>query len=205
MANNPHKIRFAPQGGIFLAPAPGTAGSTTTLPTDVGDGKSAPTGYVGLGYVDEGGVTITPTIETQPVSAWQSAVPVVYNVDSASFQIKATLIETSQLTTELFFGAKWYAVKDEEGKDTGVYRLDLSSAPDVSELSFVVDWSTTGVHYRCVIPRAMISERGAIQLQRKESSKFELTINALDSNGGLGYVLTDDDILDTASTFALAA
>ncbi|OKH96597.1 hypothetical protein AB852_00680 [Streptomyces uncialis] len=144
-------------------------------------------------------MTITPSIETQPVNVWQSAVPVLYNVQSAAFQIKATLMEFNQLTTELFFGAKWVPVKDAEGADTGTYRLDLSSTPELSEISMVVDWSQKDMHYRCVIPRAMVSERGAIQLSRTEAGKFELTVDALDSNGGLGYVLTDDDVLDASS------
>lgn len=190
---NSSKIRFAPNGAIYIAPA----GGSTVLPTAVGDGNTAPTGYKALGYVDEGGVTITPTIETNPVPVWQSAVPVIYNVTGASFQISATLMETNQLVTELFFGAPWVAVVN-NGTPTGTYRLDLDSSPELDEISIVVDWSQKNVLYRCVVGRAMISERGAIQLQRAENGKYELTIQALDSNGSLGYLLTNDDILEEA-------
>jgi hypothetical protein len=195
MANDAGKIRFAPNGGLYLAPAPTGETGGTTLPVDVGDGTTAPTGYKALGYIDESGVTITPSIETNPVPVWQSAVPVLYNVQSAAFQIKATLMETNQLTTELFFGAEWKEVLGADSTPTGIYRLDLSSTPELREFSLVVDWSQKGVKSRCVIARAMISDRGAIQLQRQENAKFELTIDALDHQGGLGYVLTDDDIL----------
>ncbi|GAA0455821.1 hypothetical protein ACFQ2B_26115 [Streptomyces stramineus] len=195
MPNDAQKIRFAPNGNIFLAPAPRTGNTSTVLPADVGDGKTAPTGYKGCGYTDASGVTITPSVETEPVNVWQSAVPVMYTVKSASFKVKATLMETNQLTTEAFFGATWKPLKDAEGKNSGTYRLDLSSTPDLNEISIVVDWSQKGVLYRCVIPRAMISDRGAIQLQRTENNKYELTIDALDHEGNLGYVLTNDDIL----------
>lgn len=191
MANNAQRIRFAKNGVLSMAPTNGL-----TLPEAVGNGTDAPSGYKALGYVDESGVTITPSIETDPVPVWQSAVPVLYNVKSASFQIKATLMETNRLTTELFFGAQWVAVADEQDQPTGVYRLDLSSTPELSEFSLCVDWSQSGTHYRCVIPRAMISDRGAIQLQRSENSKFELTIDAMDAAGQLGYVLTDDTLMD---------
>ncbi|WP_406153573.1 hypothetical protein OH797_31885 [Streptomyces anulatus] len=197
MANDAQKIRFAPSGGLYMAPAPNDSGTGTVLPADVGDGKTVPTGYQSFGYVDESGVTITPSIETDPVSVWQSAVPVLYNVKSASFQIKATLVETNQLTSELFFGAKWVALKDEAGTETGTYRLDLSSTPELQEVSLVIDWSQKGIRYRCVVPRAMISDRGAITLQRTEKQSYELTIDALDYDGSLGYVLTNDDILGT--------
>ncbi|MFG2228030.1 hypothetical protein [Streptomyces sp. NPDC048644] len=193
---NPQKIRFAPNGALHIAPAPKASdapGSGTVLPTGL-DALGSP--FKNLGYVDQGGVTITPSIETDPVNVWQSAVPVLFNVKSAAFQIKATLMETSKITTELFFGAAWV----ESQETPGLFRLDLLSTPDVKELALVVDWSQGKTQYRCVIGRAMISDRGAIQLQRTENGKFELTIDALDYNGGLGYVLTNDDLNDSGST-----
>ncbi|MGW9170154.1 phage tail tube protein [Streptomyces decoyicus] len=193
---NPKKIRFAKNGMVSMAPT----SDTLVLPITVGDGTTAPTGYKALGYVDESGVTLTPSIETDPVPVWQSAAPALYNVKSAAFQVKATLMETSKLTTELFFGATWVALEDNQGQPTGVYRLDLSSTPELVEFSLVVDWIESGKHYRNVIPRAMISDRGAITLQRTESKKYELTIDAMDAAGSLGYVLTDDDMLDTGSS-----
>ncbi|WP_145500877.1 hypothetical protein [Streptomyces sp. CFMR 7] len=115
---------------------------------------------------------------------------------SASFSIKATLIETNEITTELFFGAQWVEVMSEDPTPvgTGVFKLDLSSTPDLKELSLVVDWNQGAIRYRCVIPRAMISDRGAIQLNRTEPGKYELTLEALDLNGSLGTVYTNDDI-----------
>lgn len=198
MANDAKKIRFAPNGQIYVAPAPveGASGGTT-IPTELGDAATAPTGFKALGYVDEGGVTLTPAVETNPVTAWQSAVPVLYNVTSASFSVKATLQETNEITTELFFGAEWVEVMTEDPTPvgTGVFRLDLTSTPDFKEIALVVDWNQNAVRYRCVIPRAMISDRGAIQLNRTENGKFELTMEALDFNGQLGYLLTNDDIV----------
>ncbi|WP_369272391.1 hypothetical protein AB5J55_22460 [Streptomyces sp. R11] len=193
MANDPKKIRFAPNGAIYVAPTSGTL----VVPADLGTADTAPTGYKALGYVDEGGVTLTPAIETQPVNAWQSATPVLYNVTSASFSVKATLQETNEVVTELFWGAEWVEIMstDPTPVGTGVFKLDLSSTPELKEISLVVDWNQGAIRNRCVIPRAMISDRGAIQLSRTENGKFELTIEAMDASGKLGYVLTNDDIL----------
>ncbi|MFE5092084.1 hypothetical protein ACFRCI_17265 [Streptomyces sp. NPDC056638] len=196
MANDAKKIRFAPNGALYIAPAPieGATGGTV-VPKDLGTPGTSPVGYKELGYVDEAGVTLTPAIETQPVNAWQSAVPVLYNVQGASFSIKATLMETNEITTELFFGAQWVELKDEGGATgTGTYKLDLSSTPDLKEISIVVDWNQGAIRYRCVITRAMISDRGAIQLNRTENGKFELTLEALDFQGNLGTIYTNDDI-----------
>lgn len=199
MANDASKIRFAPNGSLYIAPAPIAGGGGTVVPTDLGTPGTAPTGYKDMGYVDEAGVTITPTLETQPVPAWQSAVPVLYNVTGAAFSVKATLIEMNEVTTELFFGAEWVEIMSEDPTPvgTGVFKLDLTSVPELKEISLVVDWQEKGINYRCVISRAMISDRGAIQLNRTEAGKFELTIEALDYNGKLGTVYTNDDIVVT--------
>ncbi|MEU5577779.1 hypothetical protein ABZ791_10780 [Streptomyces huasconensis] len=196
MANDPKKIRFAPNGAIYVAPA----SESLTVPADLGTANTAPSGYKALGYVDEGGVTLTPAIETQPVNAWQSATPILYIITSASFSVKATLQETNEITTELFWGAEWVEImsNDTPPAGTGVFRLDLSSTPDLKEISLVVDWNQNSIRNRVVIPRAMISDRGAIQLSRTENGKFELTMEALDSAGKLGYVLTNDDIIKAA-------
>lgn len=183
------KIRFAPNGFVYIAPAVGA-----TLPTDVGDGSTPPAGYTSLGYVTDAGVVITPTVNTDPVNVWQSAVPVLYNVTSATFSIQATFTETNINTTELFYGATWEPVLDGSGNPTGSYRLDLSSSPSLQEISLVVDWSQSGIHNRVVIPRSMVQERGAITLVRTAAQEYQLTIEALDSNGQLGYVLTNQSM-----------
>ncbi|MFI0553422.1 hypothetical protein ACH3X9_31755 [Streptomyces scabiei] len=172
-----------------MAPAVGV-----TLPTDVGDGSTAPTGYTSLGYVTDAGVTITPQVNTDPVNVWQSAVPVLYNVTSATFSIQATFTETNLNTTELFFGASWVAVTDQTNAPTGTYKLDLGSTPALQEISLVVDWSQGSVHNRVVIPRAMVQDRGAITLVRTAAQEYQLTIEALDSNGVLGTVFTNQNM-----------
>jgi hypothetical protein len=192
-SGNAEKIRFAPDGMIYLAPV----GGSLVLPTDVGDGLTAPAGFKALGYVSENGVTMTPSIQTTPLPAWQSAAPVLYNVDSAAFQLQATLLEASKLVTETFFGAEWQeVVEDVAGTPTptGEYRLNLSSLPELKEFAIVVDWKYKANLWRAVISRSMVAERGAITLQRTQSQQFELTIDAMDSDGSLGYVLTTEDM-----------
>ncbi|MFG3176586.1 hypothetical protein ACGFZC_16180 [[Kitasatospora] papulosa] len=190
MANNdPTKIRFAPKGAVYLAPAVGA-----TLPTAVGDGKTAPTGYKSLGYVTDAGVVITPTVTADPVNVWQSAVPVLFNVSAATFQVQATFSETNVNTTELFWGASWVAVTAEGGGTTDTWRLDLSSTPELQEISLVVDWGQGDALNRVVIPRSMVQDRGAITLVRNAAQEYQLTIDALDSDGQLGYVLTNQDM-----------
>lgn len=193
MANDAGKIRFAPSGAIYIAPT----GGSLVLPDEVGDGATAPTGYKALGYVSENGVTLTPSIQTTPLPAWQSAAPVLYNVESAAFQVQAVLLESSKLVTETFFGASWVEVMEDVAgvpTATGTYKLDLSSTPELQEFSLVVDWKQGTNLWRAVIKRGMVNERGAITLQRTQPGQYELTIDAMDSSGTLGYILTNEDM-----------
>jgi hypothetical protein len=190
MANtDASKIRFAPNGAVYIAPAVGA-----TLPTAVGDGKTAPTGYKSLGYVTDAGVVITPTVTADPVNVWQSAVPVLFNVSAATFTVSATFAETNINTTELFWGASWVGITPQGGGAVDTWRLDLSSTPDLQEISLVVDWGQGSHLNRVVIPRSMIQDRGAITLVRNAAQEYQLTIDALDSDGTLGYVLTNQDM-----------
>ena len=194
-SGNAELIRFAPDGMIYIAPV----GGSLVLPTEVGDGATAPAGFKALGYVSENGVTLTPSITTTPLPAWQSAAPVLYNVDSASFQMQATLLEASKLVTETFFGAEWEeVVEDVSGTPTptGEYKLSLSSMPELKEFAIVVDWRHKDNLWRVVMERSMVAERGAITLQRTQSQQFELTIDALDSAGKLGSVYTTENMGD---------
>ncbi|WP_328377042.1 hypothetical protein OHB13_11860 [Streptomyces sp. NBC_00440] len=194
MANNDaSKIRFAPNGALYIAPAVGA-----TLPTVVGDGKTPPVGYKSLGYLSDAGCVITPTVTADPVNAWQSAVPVLFNVSAATFTVAATFIETNINTTELFWGASWVAVTPEGGGTADTWRLDLSSTPDLQEISLVVDWGQGAALNRVVVPRSMIQDRGAITLVRNAAQEYQLTIDALDSDGVLGYVLTNQNMAPAA-------
>ncbi|NEE42451.1 hypothetical protein G3M53_96050 [Streptomyces sp. SID7982] len=57
-----------------------------------------------------------------------------------------------------------------------------------------MDWGQGDVLNRVVIPRSMIQDRGAITLVRNANQEYQLTIDALDSDGTLGYVLTNQDM-----------
>ncbi|MBD0689656.1 hypothetical protein BG452_06570 [Streptomyces sp. CBMA123] len=139
-------------------------------------------------------MTITPKIETEAVEVWQSAVPVLYTVKNASFQVKATLMELNAPNTELFYGSKWEPAVDKDDKPIeGQYRLNIASNPNLDTISVIVDWNDASAQYRAVLAQAMVSDRGAITLTRTKNQAYELTIEALDDgNGNLGYLITDD-------------
>ncbi|WP_050512108.1 phage tail tube protein [Streptomyces rimosus] len=184
--NDAKQIRFAPKGEVSVHFG---ALSADGLPQGVDDDLKA-SGFIALGYASEDGTEITPKIETEELSVWQASVPVLRYVKSAAFQVKTTLMQVNDATTRLFYGAEWVKVPGKNGRDQ--YRLDISSNPDLAEISLVVDWSDDAAKYRAVIGRAMVSDRGSISLTRTKNQSYELTLDALDSDGTLGYLLTDD-------------
>jgi len=183
-ALNPNAIRFASNGTIWVAPV-GTA-----PPMDVATPPAVT--WKSLGYVDPAGVELTPAVETQPIEAWQSATPVKYLVTSAAFGLKFVLQQFDKETTELYFGASFVPAEDDEGDPiSGVFQLDLSSSPDLFETALLLEWRDATVTNRLVVPRATVSARDGLKLLRTANQQLGVTMNALDSNGRLGYVLTD--------------
>ncbi|GAA2665211.1 phage tail tube protein [Nonomuraea recticatena] len=186
-ANNSGAIRFASNGTIWVAPV------DTAAPTDVATAPSDT--WKALGYVDTNGVELTPSIETQPVEAWQSGVPIKYLVTSAAFQLKFTLHQFDKESVELYFGSSFRQATGAGGTPvTGVFQLDLSSTPALAETAMIVEWKDATVTNRLIVPRASVSARDGLKLVRNDNNKLGVTLNALDSGGRLGYILTNATI-----------
>ncbi|MFC4117539.1 phage tail tube protein [Nonomuraea zeae] len=191
-ANTPGSIRFAPKGRVFVAPI-GTA-----APTDVTT-VFAPT-WRELGYVSPDGCELIPSVDSQPVEVWQSATPVKYVVNSASCQLKFTLMQFDSDATALYFGSSWVAAEDAEGNPiTGVFTLDLASTPDLAEKAIAVEWGDANSVSRLIIPRAMVSEREGLKLTRTNAQSLGVTMDALDTAGRLGYILTNASGISAAA------
>ncbi|MCZ4097313.1 MULTISPECIES: phage tail tube protein [unclassified Streptomyces] len=201
VGNDAKQIRFAPHGALYVHFG---ALAVDALPQGVDDDlKTA--GFIALGYCSEDGTEITPKIETDELAVWQSSVPVLRYVKSAAFQVKSTLMQGNDVTTRLFYGSEWVKVTPKKPGDREQYRLDISSNPDLAEVSLVVDWSDDAAKYRAVVGRAMVSDRGSISLTRTKNQTFELTLDALDSDGTLGYLLTDDPSIAPITALPLFA
>ncbi len=179
--NSADAIRFASNGTIYVAPV-ATAG-----PIDVATALGA--GWEQLGYVSDAGVSITPAITTQAISAWQSAVPVKYLVTGATFQMAFVLLQFDAEAVELYFGSSFVTNATDESK------MDIDSNPDLVETSLVVEWSDSTVTNRLYVPRAQVSAREALTLIRTGATSLGLTLDALDSAGKLGTMFSSADMV----------
>lgn len=173
MANVATEVRVASDGHIRVA-ATGTA-----APADaIVDPAAA---YTDLGYASEDGVTITPSLDTEDINAWQSAVPVRRIVTGSSLEIGFTLIQSNADTLELYFNAT------QNGSN-----FEIPVAPAPLERALLVDWIDAGENFRLYVPRAQLTDAGEMTLARGEAVGFELTFTALaPAAGPLAVVLTE--------------
>lgn len=189
MANNqlPGQVTLASNGTVSVAPY-GTALPTTTT----GNLNAA---FKALGYTTEDGVSITPSVDTTGIKAWQSAVDVLTVLTGVGLQAKFTAIQLDSPTTAAyFFGGAW--VNDGLGNST----MTFSSNPSLVVNSVVVDWvDQNAFAYRLVLARGQFTDRDALQLQRTTNMAFGLTFECLDNSGSLGYLLTNNPVILSGS------
>ncbi|MFE0151388.1 hypothetical protein ACFWY5_29875 [Nonomuraea sp. NPDC059007] len=191
-ANTPSTIRFAPKGRIFVAPVGSKAPEDVATPLDAA--------WKELGYISPDGAELTPSVDSQPVEVWQSATPVKYVVNSAACQLKFTLLQFDADATALYFGTTWVKAKKEDGTEVpNVFTLDLASTPELAEKALVVEWGDANSVSRLVIERGMVSEREGLKLTRTSAQSLGVTFDALDSDGRLGYILTNASGISAAA------
>lgn len=174
------QVHLAPDGEVFIAPF------GTTLPTN--ESSSLNAAFKGLGYCDANGVTITPSLTTNDIEAWQSALPVKTTLKSIALDVKMTLLQINKATTELYFyGNTWSAGN-----------LNLPSNPSLAEYSVVVEWTDSeGNKNRFVVDRVVVSAQDALALTRNDAEKVGVTLKALDNSGNFADWFTDDAVLSS--------
>lgn len=182
MALDSGEVRLAPFGHVYVAPV------GSTLPTDVTTPFNA--SWLELGYLDEDGVSVTPSVDVNDIRAWQSATPVKTSITSIDLECSFNMIQVNQASTGLFFfGESWTA-------GGGVATLTVSSNPTLDERALAIEWTDDENNTnRLLLPRGLVTDREAMQLQRAEATAFGVTFRALDYNGTLAVILSDNPSL----------
>lgn len=175
------EVRLAPNGAIYVAPV----GSTG--PTDVT--SSLNSSWTHLGYADEDGVSLTPTVDLNEIPAWQSAVPVKRGLNSVGLEVSFNILQTNKESTALFFaGATW------SNGPSGIATLTIPSNPSIASLesAMVVEWTDDeGDIQRLYIARGIVGDRQPIQLTRADAVKYGVSYMALDNNGTMAVLLSN--------------
>lgn len=173
------EVRLAPNGSVSVAP------TGTPLPTTATMNLNA--AFKNLGYINEDGVSITPGVELTDIMMWQSAVPVKTTLNTVSFEVKFNMGQINQDTWSLyFFVGSWI-------NSFGQAKMIVPSNPGSQEKSLVIAWQDEfGDDTRLVLPVAVLADREALQLVRNNAQLTGVTFRALDSNGTLAYIYSEN-------------
>lgn len=186
MANDSTEVRLAPNGSIYVAPTGTTLPTTATMALDAT--------FKELGYVDEDGVSVTPSTEFTDIMMWQSAVPVKTTLDTVSLEISFNMGQVNLNTWGLYFFVTNFT------NNFGEAKLTIPSNPGSQEKALIIQWTDDEADQtRLVFPRAVLTDREGLQLVRNQATLAGVTFRCLDSSGTLGYMYSENPDL-TPST-----
>jgi hypothetical protein len=179
MANVSTEVRLAPGGSVYVADI------GTTLPTTATMALNA--AFDDLGYLDEDGVTISPSADFTDIMMWQSSVPVKTTLDTITLEIQFNMGQTNLTTWGLYFFVTDFT------NNFGQAKLEIPSNPGSQEKALIVEWTDDeGDQTRLVFPRAVLTDRESLQLVRNDATIAGVTFRCLDSNGTLGYIYSEN-------------
>ena len=162
MALTSSNVRVGVSGEISVGLTSATAPATAA---------AALTGFTGLGYVGEDGVTETVNRTVENLKAWQNAATVRTVVTDADVTYQFVLIETTKATVELAYGTTVTQTSTE-----GTYTLDPASTG--GRKSFVIDVIDGANLKRIYIAEGEITEVGDTVYASGEPIGYDLTLVA---------------------------
>lgn len=149
--------------------------TTATAPTGTG---GTTTGFTGLGYVSEDGVTETRDRSSDDIKAWQNAATVRTVVTDANLTYTFTLIETKKDTVELYYGTTVTQAASEGN-------FVIVPANTGGRRSFIIDVVDGAELIRTYIPEGEVTEIGDKVYAAGEPIGYEVTVTAY-ANATLG-------------------
>jgi hypothetical protein len=177
MATDSSNVRVAVTGEVSVAP------TATAAPTAV---DTALTGFVGLGYVGEDGITESRERSTTDIKAWQNADTVRTVVTDANLSYTFKLIETTEASLELFYGA---AVASE--------KLVVTPATTGGRKSFVFDIEDGADLLRIYVPEGEVAEVGDVVYASGEAIGYEVTVRAYPNTAAGGSAVIWASVIET--------
>jgi hypothetical protein len=170
MALDATQVRVGVTGAVYVAP------TGTTLPTDATTALAV--AFDDVGYISEDGVTETQNTDTNDISAWQNGAVVRKIQTSHDLTYTFSMLETSQVSLEVFYGNYDAATDSVEikGEELGkhVWVLSVEDGDHIQ---------------RVVIPDGQVTERGDITYANEDAVGREVTITAFpDTSGVKAYV-----------------
>ena len=147
--------------------------TTATAPTSATG--TAASGFVALGYIDEKGVTETPTISTNKIKAWQNGDVVAVPKTEDEVTYKFTCLETNDTTVAAYYG-------------NGTSASGVVNGTALAHASWIIDATIGTKVKRTYVPDGQVTDRGPITYVNGEAVGYEMTVTAFpDASGNKAY------------------
>lgn len=170
MALDSGNVRVGVTGVVYVAPL-GT-------PLPVSSATTPNAAFVDLGYVSDGGITQSISVDTTDIKAWQNATTVRTLQTGHTVTYQLEFLEVNWATLDTFFG----------NFSGGVSELTSDQTLRKSWIFHVDDGDDD---IRIVVPEGQITERGDTVLVSGDAVKLPITITAYpDDSGVKAYVYT---------------
>lgn len=164
MALDSGNVRVGVTGALHVAPL-GTPLPTSPL-------SSLPAVWQELGYVSDGGITQSISVDTTDIQAWQNATTVRTLQTGHTVTYALELLEINWVTLDTYYG----------NFSGGVSELNAGSTLRKSWVFDIIDGSE---NIRIVVPEGQITERGDTVFVSGDAVKLPITITAYDDDDGV--------------------
>lgn len=162
MATTSANVRVAVTGEVLVG------ATSATAPTGTG---GTTTGFSGLGFISEDGITETRERSTNDIKAWQNGATVRTVITDGSLTYSFTMIETKKETVELYYGATVTAASTD-----GSFVIVPTSTG--GRKSFIFDVLDGSELRRIYVPQGEVTEVGDVVYVNGEPIGYEVTVTA---------------------------
>lgn len=170
MALDSGNVRVGVTGVVYVAPL------GTTLPTSVSATPNA--AFKDVGYISDGGITQSVSVDTTDIVAWQNATTVRTLQTGHTVTYQLEFLEVNWLTLDTYYG----------NFSGGASHLTSDTTLRKSWIIHVDDGTDD---MRVVIPEGQITERGDTVFVSGDAVKLPITITAYpDDTGVKAYIYT---------------
>lgn len=178
-------------GAVRRAPA------GTPLPATAIVALNAAFANIEPGYVDEAGVTVSPTRSTTPIRDWSRQI-IRQVLESFDGKVSYAHLELNEGSMKIYAGDNNVTL----APATEAHGTQLSMAingNDMDPFAWVFNMKDGVRRARIVLPRANVTEQGQLVLVGNGAIKLPVVLSTYpDAAGNSIYVYTDDGIVDAA-------
>lgn len=175
-------------GAIHRAPL------ATPLPTTAVAALNAGFATADPGYVDEGGLTVSPSRATTPIRDW--SLKTIRNVlQSFDGTLAWSHLELSEYAMKNFAGDSKVSATAANGSHGNQLSMALSG-DDLPHYSWVFNMKDGLMRARVVVPDGQVTSQGDIAFLASTAIKLPVVLSTYpDSSGNSIYIYTDDGLL----------